>query len=295
VEQETGNEKVYKELIVPLIAELRNELKSQGMTDVYTGLIGFGEMMKWPQHYTLNGNLNVEGEIKNMKFADKEHLVSFQEAKEGDYKEKLKFMKQRVDVELGTFKLTDAYEQAIKYPFRPGSAKAVVGIFVSPCEKSPLPVSLQHLRLVLGQKTYRDLGLTYYHMFNTGDVTVSGKEQKNIVGYDYEHAYTFADSKKKPLEGSAATRTNMALSNNDVCASFAVSSGGAAFSTRNFIESKPGQKKQYIQVAARRMAEGMANLELEEDCTCQQHHGLTGRPCCKIVNRKEKEHKHKEA
>lgn len=32
VEQETNNEKVYKELIVPLISELKSELKQQGMT-----------------------------------------------------------------------------------------------------------------------------------------------------------------------------------------------------------------------------------------------------------------------
>lgn len=46
--------------------------------DVYTGLIGFADKMRWPQHYTLNGNLNVDGEAKNMKFVDKEKLVGFE-------------------------------------------------------------------------------------------------------------------------------------------------------------------------------------------------------------------------
>lgn len=45
-------------------------------------------------------------------------------------------------MELGTFRLTDAYEQAIRYPFRAGSAKAVVGVLVSPCEKSPFLLSV---------------------------------------------------------------------------------------------------------------------------------------------------------
>ena len=51
-------------------------------------------------------------------------------------------MKQRLDTELGTFKLTDAYEEAIRYPFRPGAAKAIIGVFATPCEKSPLPISV---------------------------------------------------------------------------------------------------------------------------------------------------------
>lgn len=32
VEQETDNEKVYKEFIAPLVSELRTELKNNGMT-----------------------------------------------------------------------------------------------------------------------------------------------------------------------------------------------------------------------------------------------------------------------
>lgn len=69
---------------------------------------------------------------------------------------------------------------------------------------------------------YRDLGLTYHHMFLTDSVQVSGKPQKNVVGFDYDSAYTFADSKKKPLEGSTDLKSNLVLTDNDVCANFAV-------------------------------------------------------------------------
>lgn len=74
----------------------------------------------------------------------------------------------------------------------------------------------------MGLKVYHDLGLTYYHVGYLNDITVSGKPQKNVVGYDAESGYTFSDSKKKPLEGSI-DKNNLALTNNDVCASFAVS------------------------------------------------------------------------
>lgn len=71
-------------------------------------------------------------------------------------------------------------------------------------------------------KLYRDLGMAYYHVYYPSDVQVSGKPQKNIVGYDSHGAYVFADSKKKPLNGNAELKNNLVLSV-DVCADFAVS------------------------------------------------------------------------
>lgn len=74
----------------------------------------------------------------------------------------------------------------------------------------------------MGQKIYRDLGLTYYLVYYTNDIQVSGKVQKNIVGYDSDSAYVFTDSKKKPLSGNTELRNNMVLPAVDVCADFAM-------------------------------------------------------------------------
>lgn len=78
------------------------------------------------------------------------------------------------------------------------------------------------MRLIVGQRIYRTLGLTYNHISFLGDVMVSGKPQKNVVGYNSDSAYTFADSKKKPLEGSSEMKSNLEISSKDVCAGFAV-------------------------------------------------------------------------
>ncbi|KAG5308105.1 APLP protein, partial [Acromyrmex insinuator] len=288
IEQDENNEKIFKDLIPILITDLREELKQHGITDVHVGLIGFGEHMKWPQHYTSNGNTNIEGEVKNMKFEKSEPIITFEEAKKGDYEKKVKFLEQRVNLELGTLKLTDAYEEAIKYPFRPGAIKAVVAVFATPCEKSSLPLSLQQLRLVLGLKVYQDLGLGYYQVYYTNDIQISGKVQKNIVGFDSDSVYVFADSKKKPLSGNTELKSNMALSSIDVCADFAIASGGAVFSSNNFIDAKPNQKRQFAQVTARKIVEDLTNVEIEKDCVCNQYH-IFERAHCKIVGRKEKE------
>lgn len=64
-------------------------------------------------------------------------------------------------------------------------------------------------------------------------------------------------------------------------------SGGAAFSSNNFLDAKPNQKKQFVQVAARRVVDGLVNLELQKDCSCNYQYGMVGHPQCKIVGRKE--------
>lgn len=70
---------------------------------------------------------------------------------------------------------------------------------------------------------YRDLGLTYYHVYYTNDIQVSGKVQKNIVGYDSDGVYVLGDNKKKPLSGNTELKNNMVVPVVDVCADFAVS------------------------------------------------------------------------
>lgn len=85
-----------------------------------------------------------------------------------------------------------------------------------------LSLQLQQVRLLQGLKTYRDLGLTYHHIYFSGDIQVSGKTQKNIVAYDQDSAYILADHKKKPLSGNSELRNNMVLPAVDVCADFAL-------------------------------------------------------------------------
>lgn len=65
-------------------------------------------------------------------------------------------------------------------------------------------------------------------------------------------------------------------------------SGGAAFSSNNFVDAKPNQKRQFAQVIARKITEDLTNVEIEQDCVCNQYH-IFGRAHCKIVGRKEKE------
>ncbi|KAJ8687230.1 hypothetical protein QAD02_023024 [Eretmocerus hayati] len=299
VEQDVDNEKVFKNLVKPVMNELRTELKQHGITDVFIGLIGYGENLQWPRYYTSNNNVNIEGgDVSQMTFTSAhDPIITFKEFKEDTKGEKkLKFLKQKFDVELGTFKVSDAYEAAVKYPFRTAAAKAVVGVISQPCVKSPLsPFSLQDYRLLMARNTYNKLGLTYFHVSPLADLEIAGKPQKTAVGYDKNFVYTFADSKKKPLEGNADFKKDLVLTKKDVCAGFAVNTGGAAFSTSNFLEAKPTQQSQYLKVFARRIAEGLSDTKIEQDCVCTSETGymwsaqVAPRPRCKVVSRTDNE------
>lgn len=60
-------------------------------------------------------------------------------------------------------------------------------------------------------------------MYISNDIQVSGKVQKNIVGYDSDSIYVLSDNKKKPLVGSTDLKNNMVVTGPvDVCADFAV-------------------------------------------------------------------------
>ncbi|XP_046492116.1 apolipophorins [Neodiprion pinetum] len=290
VEQATENIKVFNELVLPLISFVRTELKEQGITDVHVGLIGFGDHMDTPEHYTLKGSRNIDGDqVKNMKFASRTPTITLEEAKAGDGKKKLDYFGQMLVNELGTFKLTDAYQEALNYDFRPGASKTVIGVIATPCLKSPLPVSLQQLRLLLGLVAYNEMGMTYHEIANLDDILISGKPDKSVVGFDSDSVFTFADNKKKPVEGSTELKNNMVLASRDVCATFAADSGGGAYSAHNFLEAKENKKKQFKQVVARRIVSSLVGTEIREDCVCKQGYGGFAKTECKIISRKEKE------
>lgn len=71
-----------------------------------------------------------------------EASVCLQEAKNGDFDLKMDYLEQKIDLELGTLKLTEAYQEIIDYNYRPGAVKAVISIASTPCEKSPFLLSV---------------------------------------------------------------------------------------------------------------------------------------------------------
>ncbi|KAG8238067.1 hypothetical protein J437_LFUL016420 [Ladona fulva] len=225
--------------------------------DVKIVLVGFGgHGQKWPSIFTTNGQIAFDGKGENVKFEkvneDKQRKNKLFDELPGDMKEyvrRLERMRKLFNVEFGMVNYGDTFQLVRDYPFRAGAARTVVAVLQSRCLYSPLPVS---------------------------------------VSLDKNSMYTVADGKKKNLVGDSELRKEMGY-NKDLCVDFAFATRGAAFSSSNFMElSKPGLKKQFIQVVSQRISQSLAP-ELTEDCTCKLYHGLHPVTRCWVTSRKERE------
>jgi len=287
VEQITPNEEVFKDLVVPLIASLSNELKGKGITDVHFSLLGFGAPdQKWPSHYTSGGDLSFEGKSKNIWFG----APTSYEKPLDTMEKKIKWVKHQVDLETGNLKLVDAFQEAGEYPFRAGAVKSIIGVMGQACESSLLPISLMQIRTHLASYRYRDQGISLHIISPLNDLALDNdKPSSEIVGFDSDHVYTLGDDKKKPFAGSSELREHL-KNESDACIKVALASYGSAFSSKNFLASKPPQRKQFVSVVSKRVTDSLAGGEITQDCKCSLHDGLHPKINCRVVNRTEKRH-----
>lgn len=136
-----------------------------------------------------------------------------------------------------------------------------------------------------------------------------GTELKNVVGFDAQKVYTFADAKKSDLEGDATNRPHLVY-DQDLCLAFSqyvslekksdknihinrfeliqlksffTQNGGAVFNSNVFTHAKPEQQKKFVQVVSRRIAKGAIKQRVSETCSCQLLHGIFSVPKCTVT------------
>lgn len=287
VEQITPNEEVFKELIAPLISTLSNDLKAKGITDVHFSLLGFGAPdQKWPSHFTSGGDLSFEGKTKNIWFGAPSTVEKSLDTTE----KKLKWVKHQIDIETGNLRVIDALHEAHDFPFRATAVKSIIGVMGQPCESSFLPISVQQVRSYIGSYVSRSEGISVHMITPLSDLSLDNdKPSDEIVGFDSEHVYTLEDAKKKPLEGSTELRSHL-KHDFDNCIKYALGTYGSAFSSKNFLSAKPGQRKQFVSVLSQRVTDSLAGGEIHQDCKCSLYDGLHPKMTCKVTSRTE--HKH---
>ncbi|KAK6621829.1 hypothetical protein RUM44_001636 [Polyplax serrata] len=282
-EQSAFNAHIFKELITPLIPTLSNDLKQKGLGDVEFGLIGYGGPDgEWPVHFPNNGKITYEGRADKIKFKTSEDPKPSLET----WEDKLKFVIRYINTELGREPIVWAMEEANIYPFRQGSAKIILLVNSQSCPLSPtFPFSLQLPRIFTIRKYYKDLGLQFHFITPMSKtMTVSDKpdvELKNIVGFDSKKLYTFGDAARQ-LEGDAVNRPHLVY-DHDLCVSFSQYNGGATFNSNVFAQANPDQQKQFVSVAAKRIAQGAVENRYKETCSCKLYHGVFSYPKCRVV------------
>ncbi|XP_071450261.1 apolipophorins-like [Hetaerina americana] len=294
VEQVPQNEVLFKELMVPLVTSLTNDLKAFKITDVKFVLIGYGgQNQEWPSIYTTNGQIGFDGKGENVNFVgpkageDKKVL----EGVSGDVQKFINMVERLekiVKVEFGFLPYADAFHLVREYPFRPGAAKTVIAMVNSRCLYSPLMFSSQTARLFFQKKQYEMAGVSF-HLLSPMAFTSKTKDKKQIrqvVGLDKKGVFSLGDAKKKVIDGDNEFRKDISY-DSDLCVDFAQDTHGAAFSTSNFAElPKAGFKKQFTQVVSQRVVQSLSP-ELTEDCTCRLFNDWHPVTRCRVTSRKE--------
>jgi len=287
LEQDIKNSEIFKDLIVPLVSTLTNDLKAKGITNTQFTLIGFGDATySYPAVYTTNGKTTFDGKTKNIKFTDHEDVFN---KKLDTCENKFKYLKAVIEAELGLGAPTRAFNFAATHPSKIGTARVLVGV-VSSTTTSAFSVSLQQLAALISVKVLRDRGVTFHVVVPVDDVGLTNKDAKlvkQIVGFDSENVYSLTDAKKKVLEGSTELHSALTYSNN-IWIPIALDSYGATYITQNFVDAKSSGRKQFLQIFSRRIVQSV-ETELQQDCTCHVSNGINAFSECKVTSRKERE------
>ncbi|XP_046401095.1 apolipophorins-like [Ischnura elegans] len=294
VEQAPQNEVLFKDLLVPVVASITNDLKAHKITDVKFILIGYGEHNNtWPYIFTTNGQMGFDGKGENVHIPA--HTPEDKLVPDGLHPDVEKFaqmvnrMNKLVKVEFARLPYADdVFYLAREYPFRPGAAKAVISLMHSRCLYSPLPVSTQSMRLFLQQKQYEMYGVAFHVLspITFTSASRSIKKIRQVVGLDKKGVFSLKDAWKEVLDGDVEFRKDLSY-DADVCVDFAQATNGSAYSTRNFAGlPEPWLKKQFTDVVSKRVVQSLSP-EFTEECTCQLYHGWHPVTRCRVTSRKE--------
>ncbi|XP_059491190.1 apolipophorins [Neocloeon triangulifer] len=280
VEQVSDNEVTFKDLVLPLAAQVKVDLTSKGFTDIRSVLIGYGAPgQQWPSLYTTDGKFIFDSTNppKQLKFGASESgnaganvhpLLAF-----------LNRAKEYSALELGLTPLAQAFRQVIEFPFRPDAAKAVILVRSSECHKTKLPVSLQQLTFLQARNFFKDRGIVV-GLVQPIDITTTAAEKK-IIGFDSEAAITYT---KKGVDPNGRSEINYS---SDSCAPYIDTVKPLVLSSKIFNELKAGPRKQFIQSASSRFASLLA-VENTQNCDCVFHEGLHAQTRCSVSATKQK-------
>ncbi|CAH0549657.1 unnamed protein product [Brassicogethes aeneus] len=279
------NEKIYKELVQPLVLEILKELHDKQMNDVEFHLITYGGENLWPSHVTVNGKLQFKGKPPGVKFADgpKHSDVHTENEKVDKAILVVEDLLRSLKLALGLDLQAQTYTEALKYPFRFNAVKSIIAVTSRPCETGKL-LLLQKLRTLFFRNNQIHLNLiTPFDSLTVKDA----KKSKDVVGFNKHNVFTMSQGKKKP-EGSSELHKD--LEYNDFCVDFTIKNNGNVFVTNNFLAAK-GDAKTFVSVAAHNIVDNTVDVESGLDCECKRNSPFGAQNVCWEIYSKDKSKK----
>ncbi|XP_049881562.1 apolipophorins [Pectinophora gossypiella] len=285
VETTLPNEKNYKSLVVPLVSQVVDILKSKRISDIKVYLLGITNKMPYPIIYDTDLKLK----SPKVKFFEASRYTSTPTVQTGiaSVDKAQAIMAEVVDAirtQLGLTNVVAGYSRIMDLPLRPGAVKHTISVIGEKCKGA---FFLTDVLRALAYKVAFD-EMAYTHTLVTVNPVTSiegGKTVNQVVGYTKDTVILLGD--KKPSKDSEALRATLIRDPDDACISFVENSDGIILQASNYLASNPGQQKQFLQTAATAITNQMLYEELVQECTCNYVDPFRARSLCVNKDRKE--------
>ncbi|KAM3956905.1 retinoid- and fatty-acid binding glycoprotein apolipophorin isoform 2-T2 [Aphomia sociella] len=279
VETTKSNEKNYKNLVVPLVSQLVDNLKSKHISDIKVNLVGVTS--KYPYAIVYDTDLK----LKSPKVVfDDEHRYQRTPLLKTDceitkhYQEVVVKYIDQIRISLGLSNINSGYKQAIETPFRPGALKHLLIVNGDPCQ---LEISTP-LVLINSAITYAQSGITHSLVANIPNIHVDGQASNNVLGYTSKSALLL-DAKKHVKEVEGVKVTTPA---DNVCVDIAELTGGLVLSGSNYVALGAAEQKQFLHTAANTIVQRM-HASIVQECVCSYVNPFEARSVCVVQSKKE--------
>lgn len=265
---------VMRNLIAPVVNEVRDTLKTRGFTDVQIGVVVYSANQRYPAILTSdNGKLNYQGNLADVKLNGPKPIFEsslsqmITEKKVVDVFEILESIVKNIVPQSDEL----AFRLALNYPFRAGAAKSIVAVRSNNLEYDNM---MKFVRAhVIGAVTEFDAALLHV-IAPVKDMSLEGVPTEKLVGFNSRLIAT--------LDGKDAKKRSKLQFHNDMGIDFVLNNGGWVFATQSFEQWKPVEQKKALNQITTSLADTLYKTEIVTDCFCLPVHGIHAQHKCVI-------------
>lgn len=264
-----SSKNVIDNLVTPAISEVRNQLKTRGLTDVQIAVIAFNNEQLYPALLTSNGGkLNYNGKLSSVELNGPRRSEPLDVGVPvlndiiTTLEEILRDTSPQVDEK--------AFRLALEYPFRAPAAKSIVIV-----RNEQLEYNLSKLvrAFVMDLMTEFD-GASLHMLAPVKDLAVDGVPPEKLVGFNSRIIAT--------TEGRDVKKRQKLKFSNDMGIDFVLQNNGWVFATQNFEAIPSEDQKKFVNQVTSSIADTLFKTDIVSECKCVASYGLHAEHVCSI-------------
>jgi len=268
------------ELVQGLVADMKKELNSRGISDSRVAVIGFNRNEKYVSLYSNGASLNFEGKLPaNLNGPEIEKPVKTGDERIDKFSERVFAAIEQLKEDFVATADAVAFREALDFPFRPTASKFILAVRSNELKySSPIKVLLS--KAVEGQMKIQ--GIAVHSLVPVTDLSVgeSGDASK-IVGFNANNVLQLADGRKRP-EGSPDLRDKLQYKS-DLGIDAILNHNGFVFNLNNYMGNEGKPRKQFVQTLSAAISDQLSRTKQKFDCICYVRNGLFPSQLCRVI------------